>query len=994
MRSEKMLIVKPSSLTDVAHVDRLNESFQRQKQLQKPIYYILPSNKYLQAARKRKAGIAFKTFDDLADLLLRQADHDYLPVSESERTLFFQQLLITNNQSEFPENPQELRHKAKAYAETYGQLKRIGLSIAELPFQYREMVSIFREYETKWVEHQRLLDPENRIHKAVSLESKKDLAFCEIVIDGYIDFSTLQYMVIAYFVARGYGITIYLPTLEAAEILTETKEQLKKLGFTIEEIEADQQKLETQGQTPPKVEIKAATTLTEEIYGVLEEIAEKSQETSFDRVGIVLADEKGYQEKLIKIARQKQLPIQLPSKKNVKDTLFYQFIHQSLLKHNGRFKTRWDRLDLVDTFLRLYFLESFQYMQKKQQYIETGFFPKEQQDELEAYISFRRTVPQKASIVTYLDLLKDVIENSSFTTIWKQRILTEINTEKLQKIRLEWKSYDYFIALISSKIEMLTGQGLEDLQVDYHIFVDWLAEGLQSGSIYLERAPQNGIQLFSFRDVALFQGTHLYVLGMNEGTFPKMHKLAGFFQESDLKKLPVAYASPTKKLFRQKDDAFFGQLFTLANELSFSYVVGVDPHNPFLPSPYLEAWKDQIEERKYSVTRRFSLKTSDSESDFQEKVAYHIGVGKSIKELPKALEMTVEKLKQLEHGLEIVSLHWGEKLKRDKLSVTMLESYAMCPFKYALERILKVKEPLEKQTNLDFRDVGSMLHTTIEKFYKKLNLVGKPFSTFTEEIKQEAETTLQEIFEGEWAEVEESHSDFSKLQLSIEKDEWHKKLRKWWFAEKHHFWENKQLQSMHLFRLEEPIELDLTIDDETTISLSGKIDRIDIDEHGFVIYDYKSGFASLNFEKEVRPGLKLQLPLYLVAMEKRLASGHYHIDLANLFAEVPDKITAHGAAYISLRDPVKRAGNSVWREEHFRKNNPFSVNATHATKEETLEAEVFLAKYELRQRLKQLWVGSTQDFSVKPLKCMSSCAYKSVCRVTQEQIEAGEEEWK
>ncbi|UTW68964.1 hypothetical protein KHA80_17280 [Anaerobacillus sp. HL2] len=90
---------------------------------------------------------------------------------------------------------------------------------------------------------------------------------------------------------------------------------------------------------------------------------------------------------------------------------------------------------------------------------------------------------------------------------------------------------------------------------------------------------------------------------MNEGTFPKKHKLGGYFQESDLKNLPIPYASPSRKLFRKKDDAFFLQLFHLVKNISFSYVVGVDPHNPFLPSGYLEVWKDQIEERKYSAQK-------------------------------------------------------------------------------------------------------------------------------------------------------------------------------------------------------------------------------------------------------------------------------------------------------------------------------------------------------------------------------------------------------
>lgn len=981
-----MLVVKSSPINEVANVSRLTECFERQKRVGKPIYYILPSNKYLQEARKRKAGMAFKTFDDLADLVLKKANIDFFPVSESERTLFFQEL-ITRDKNRFLQKPEELRHKAKAYAETYGQLKRIGLTINDLPSHFKQMESVFLEYETEWVVRQRLLDPENRIHEAVSLKQQANLNIGGIVIDGYLDFSTLQYMVINYFVSLGIDITVYLPSIEGAEILEETRQQLQNLGFDIKNSEVYTSEVE------PIIQVSSATTQEEEIYGVLQEIADQEDETPLSSVGILLADEKGYLERLIKIAEKQQIPIMRPVKKQIKESLLFQFLHHSLFKHNGRFSNRWDYLDLIDSLLRLQFLPSFDYMTKKKAYIETGFLDEQLKEKLNFYVKYRKAVPKRASLLDYLTGVKELLEKSDLPTTWKEQMSSETNTMQLKKVRFEWKTFDYLLNYLTKKIDMLNSQGLQGLEVHFHIFVEWLQEGIQAGSIYIDRAPSNGIQIYSFRDIPLFKGTHIYVLGMNEGTFPKGHKLSGYLQETDLRRLPIPFAAPTRKLFRKKDDAFFQQLFVLATKLSFSYVVGVDPHNPLLPSGYLEKWKSEGKERKYSTANRFACTESSTKEDFDEKIAYHVGLGKRVLHLPIELKEMVTSLEYLEKGKEEVSLKWKEKLRREKLSVTMLESYAMCPFKYALERILNIKEPLEKRASIDFRDVGSMLHTIIEKFYKQLNLIGKPFSTFTKEMKEMAETALMDIFEEEWAVIESRHLDFSKLQLSIEKEDWQKKLHKWWLAEKKHFWENKQLQSMHLFRLEEAIELDLKIDEYKIITLSGKIDRIDIDENGFVIYDYKSGQASLNFEKEVRPGLKLQLPLYLVAMEKRLANGHYHIDLSSKFAEMPEKLTAHGASYILLKDPLKRAGNSVWREEHFEKGNAFSVHNS-ATKEETLEAEAFLAKYELKQRLKELWEGSSQNFSVKPLKCISSCLYKPVCRVTQDQIEEGEGEWK
>ena len=183
---------------------------------------------------------------------------------------------------------------------------------------------------------------------------------------------------------------------------------------------------------------------------------------------------------------------------------------------------------------------------------------------------------------------------------------------------------------------------------------------------------------------------------------------------------------------------------------------------------------------------------------------------------------------------------------------------------------------------------------------------------------------------------------------------------------------------MKLFKLEQPITLKLSID-EVTLTLTGKIDRIDIDDDGFVIYDYKSGDDSLHLENHVRPGIKLQLPVYLLAMQETLTNEK-------------QSIYAHGATYISIKDPAKRSGNGIWRNEHVKKDSRFRISTRAKNKEETLEGNTLLEKYDVKQRIKHLWQGSVKTFSVKPLECHSSCIYKSVCRVTEEQKEAGEGE--
>jgi len=85
-----------SGMEEIVSKERLHEWFENQSREQKPLYYLLPSVKWLQSARKLQPGISFQTFDDLAMLLLKTAMVEFTSISEEDRILLFLQNIKSN----------------------------------------------------------------------------------------------------------------------------------------------------------------------------------------------------------------------------------------------------------------------------------------------------------------------------------------------------------------------------------------------------------------------------------------------------------------------------------------------------------------------------------------------------------------------------------------------------------------------------------------------------------------------------------------------------------------------------------------------------------------------------------------------------------------------------------------------------------------------------------------------------------------------------------
>ncbi|WP_227936759.1 PD-(D/E)XK nuclease family protein [Alkalihalobacillus deserti] len=948
-------VVYGTHVKEVARKERLAEAFSIQKEQMKKAFYVLPSHMWLQEARRKQPGLSITTFDDIATFILKQAEVSYIPLTEEERTLFFLQFI---RGEETFHGDVVISEKARAYADTYGQLKRLGLNIEQIPPALEPLQSLFKSYELQVVHNRSLLDPENILLRAIQLleEKPEQVELSIITVDGFYDFSPLQALFIEALKKAGIPVEVYVPYHEHFEIVDQTVQELVAIGFD------DQRGLKQQKKKMVFRELVAASTNEEQWRGVIEEIC--LNHDSYEDVGILVVDERNGIQQLERYAKSYGVPINKANKRKVSTTTIHSFI-LAALNNNGVPKTKWGQLPFVELILRLYQVSGLDYAKQKQTFLSTGEW-----DAWEHHALFNQmnalSWKKDESFVHYLKELRKLLQTLPFQTFWERRFEEEGDVNKLKELADEYKALNQIDTHLEKYEQLLNEKGLEKLMMTHDLFSEWVRDVGENLQIFEQRASKRGIAIHTWRDVGLFKGKKLYVVGMNEGQFPATQHLSGYVQERDLLTGLVRFSPPTQEHFRAKQQAHYEQLTYIAESVTFTYVKGIDVNHPLLPSTLLEEFEES--DKKWSWENRMETSFAFSRADELEKIAYHVGKGCSVEEVPKLVENLSSRLKRLEQANEPVSIPI-----EPVVSVTALESYARCPFRYGMERMLRVAEPAAIQERVSPIDIGQLMHSIIEELYKEAEAIGKPFSELRENLEQ-IPVRLEELFEEKWEIIEKQSPEISRFDLQLTKNEWQKRLRRWWHAERKHFWDNEHLSAMQIMALEMPIRFELKMSGDQTLILTGKADRVDRIANEIVIYDYKSGQASVKID-EIKTGLKLQLPLYAFSIREELE----RIEQAS--------VTAGGATYISLKEPSKRAGNGIWRTEHVGKTSRYQVSSHCKNREDELGTDQFLVNHELSDRIEQLWEGMQTSFSVEPLECSKFCQYRSVCRVTDEKRE-------
>jgi ATP-dependent helicase/nuclease subunit B len=409
------------------------------------------------------------------------------------------------------------------------------------------------------------------------------------------------------------------------------------------------------------------------------------------------------------------------------------------------------------------------------------------------------------------------------------------------------------------------------------------------------------------------------LLGFNESVFPAAPAAPVILTASDRDELEKENAAPGQNRFDQiSRERFLGYIAcTRASEkLAVTFARQDENGRTLNPSPFIAQlrrvfpdlpiqdfsgaldWRDA--EHAIEVVAAGVTRLASSQS---------LLASAATNEIP-ALKALVEKLSQLREpdARETLAKTLAEKLHGPvlKSSVSRLEEFAQCPFRFFVRSGLRANE--RKIFELDARERGNFQHEVLKEFHEQLAKAGKRWRDLTpaearERISKIAEAQMGLHRDGLFRDSAETlfaaRAMAAALQDFIE-------VIVGWMRGQYEFDPAKAELGFGGEKDSAPAwEIDLG--DGRKLALQGRIDRVDLwrpslaaaGEALAVVVDYKSGGKKLD-SLLLANGIQLQLLAYLGALRR------WKNPLRDFGVE---KIVPAGAFYVNLRGEFESGGS-------------------------------------------------------------------------------------
>lgn len=565
-----------------------------------------------------------------------------------------------------------------------------------------------------------------------------------------------------------------------------------------------------------------------------------------------------------------------------------------------------------------------------------------------------------------------------------QTIFKEVKSEELKEIY--FKAISLALDSIKEILELLDiiEQEERNREKEFQFYVDLLKNAFLSARFNARERINKGILATNLNEARGLKFDYVFIGGLYDGNLPLRYSpeifLVELFRTSEqkhhyLERLMFirAAASFGKKLFlvypkyedaRELSKSLFLREFEKAFRLKEEDCI--ESLKPFIFSE---------EEKQTHDAKIFSRNATISDKE-------------AIKKLDIAKDKKNGKSKDWDAILSVeqhpvIKKKLTDLLENETLSPRWLEVYAACPFKFFVEKIMKIK-PIEEPTEeLEAIEIGLVLHEILELFYKKM-IEKKSFSVYdicneNSNVKKILENIAIEVFEEKYG-IDLNSSDvsqdwiyaisFYEIEKIIGKENNRMKnciLSEFLKTEAENFRNNikmKPLMTEKKFGSRDE-QSDLKEFKFGDVRIQGKIDRIDFDEETkyFQIVDYKLGAKKVSL-KDIEEGLFLQTTIYAAAAMEILKNKINNNDVKPLNAKIFSLKLSEDFGYNEVKTLYKR---KIENEENAMAN----LNLINKTKEKVKELATLISNGEFK----------LSKLTNRSEKVCKYCSFDGICRV-------------
>ena len=750
----------------------------------------------------------------------------------------------------------------------------------------------------------------------------------------------------------------------------------------------------------------------------------------YSEIGIIAEDVEKYSEDAKVILDKYDIPLFVDEKKELNQNILIKFIIAMI----DIFAKGWS-YESVLNYLKIgllpirkediYALENYcmKWGIRGQKWYNKSFEYEEINDKQEVLESLRKQI-----VEPLLRFKESVSQNRTASEITKEiynflidNRINEILDSKIKEYGSQEVSDEYNTSykLLISVLEDIC-LIFNDEKITFEKYKELLQVGLNSCELGKIPATQDQVV---FGDTERTRSNKLkvvFVIGINDGSFPKVNKQEGYLNDSDRSELENAGIVIAKNSI----DSLFEEQFNIYRTLStpeetliLSYSSSDKDGKSIRPSILIKKIKrlfPNLKEESDVIEKEF--KRTNYKATFEEALNVYKEYldGKEIsKEWEDVLRYFYSKDKKrfsraisgiyYTNVAEKISDKNIDKLYGNKLntSVSKLESYRRCPFSFHLTYGLKLREKDELKINA--LDTGSFMHEVIDMFFKEIDENNLNLKEIDEDtIKRIINKIMNVLLQTSRYYIFTSSAKFRLLA---------RRLKKVIYQSISYIIYSLKYSDYSILGHEiefsrtgdyKPIELDV---DGKKIEIVGKIDRVDkaiLSDTQYVrIIDYKSSYKDIDMN-QVMAGLQIQLITYMDAMCEQSeyeASGMLYMGLIdnvvknakNLTEEqIESKIRANfkmkglllaDVSVIKMMDNKLSTGASDIVPIYITKDGEISEKKSSVISKEDFKGLQIKVKEIIKEIAKEILTGKIdiKPYNYKKKTGCDYCKYKTIC---------------